>query len=453
MSAKTVIGERYTVVRELGRGSFATTWLCEGPDGDVVAVKELRLGRPDGDDRENPAWKHVELFQREAKVMSMLRHPSVPRVIEYFEHARDGGGFGLYLVQQYVDAPSLRERMGQGSGARTNAAGLLGGDELDRLIRGLLDVLEYLHGRAPPVFHRDIKPSNILVREDATPVLIDFGGVCFGWRPAGQVGTTVVGTFGYMPPEQLLGHVGATSDLYALGATLLEVVSGTPPHEFPFDNGRIEVPDNLPVEPRLRALLEALLEPAPRKRPASATAARVIYDTAPTKQLALPTRAPTAVIAVMAGDGPRFVELGPPPRDPEGEMADVYQDLIDPFALFRLIRNPIVRGLARLGTGVATLGVVPLWNWSYRSDRARRYRRLFTNGTAIVGRVIAVVSTNDGMTASIKYGYQVDGIEYRGLMTVTPTLGQYWAEGDAITVLYDEADPSDSCFVFRRVVR
>jgi serine/threonine protein kinase len=99
-------------VRELGRGGFATTWLCEGPDATLVAVKELRLGQPDGDDRhhhQNPAWKRVELFEREAKVMTMLRHPSVPRVLEYFEHTRDGGGLGLYLVQQHVEAPSLRD--------------------------------------------------------------------------------------------------------------------------------------------------------------------------------------------------------------------------------------------------------------------------------------------------------------------------------------------------------
>jgi serine/threonine protein kinase len=454
VSEPRTIGDRFTVVRELGRGGFATTWLCEGPDSTLVAVKELRLGRPEGDDHDqNPAWKHVELFEREAKVMAMLRHPSVPRVLEYFEHTREGGGLGLYLVQQYVDAPSLRERLGQGSGPRNAAAGLLGGDELDRLVRGLLDVLEYLHGRAPPVFHRDIKPSNILVRDDATPVLIDFGGVCFGWRPAGQVGTTVVGTFGYMPPEQLLGHVGATSDLYALGATLLEVVSGMPPHEFPFDNGRIEVPDDLPAEPRLAALIQALLEPAPRKRPASAAAARLIYENPQSKQLALPMRAPTTAIAVMAGEGPRFVELGPPPRDPKGEMADVYLDLIDPSALFRLRRNPIARVLVAVGAGVVTLGVLPLWSWSVRRDRVRRYRRLFIDGHAVVGRIVAIVVDDIHIAASIKYGYQVDGLEYRGFMEMPRDLARYCSEGDAVTVLHDAADPSDSCFVFRRVIR
>lgn len=461
MSEPRTIGDRYTVVRELGRGSFATTWLCQGAEANLFAVKELRLGRPDDDDdHANPAWKNVELFEREAKVMAMLRHPAVPRLIEYFEHAREGGGIGLYLVQEYVEAPSLRERLGHESGSRNTvapsrgAAGLLGGEELDRLIRGLLDVLEYLHGRAPPVFHRDIKPSNILVRDDATPVLIDFGGVCFGWRPAGQVGTTVVGTFGYMPPEQLLGHVGATSDLYALGATLLELVSGMPPHEFPFDNGRIEVPDDLPAEPRLTALIKALLEPAPRKRPASAAAARAIYDNPQQQQLALPTRAPsTTAIAVMTGEGPRFVEIGPPPRDPGGELADVYLDLIDPFAMFRLIRNPLARGLAKLGAGVGTVGVLPLWIWFYRRDRVRRYRRLFVDGLAIIGRILAVVLEEGGVAATVKYGYQVDGLEYRAFMEVPAKLARYWSDGDAVTVLHDAADPSDSCFVFRRVIR
>jgi hypothetical protein len=159
------------------------------------------------------------------------------------------------------------------------------------------------------------------------------------------------------------------------------------------------------------------------------------------------------MMRVLTGEGPRFVEMGPPPRDPEGEMADVHRDLIDPFGLFRLIRNPITRNLVRLGAGVATLGVIPLWIWIYRRDRARRYRRLFIGGTAIVGRILAIVFEQDAVSATIKYGYQVDGLEYRGFMHVSAKLGRYWTDGDAITVLYDEADPSDSCFVFRRVIR
>src|SRR5690606_16719337 len=134
------------------------------------------------------------------------------------------------------------------------------------------------------------------------------------------------------------------------------------PHEFPWDTGRIEVPDELPADPRLVRLIRALLEPAPRKRPASAAAARAIYTTEPSPSVALATVAPTPppVMAVMGGDSPRYVDIGPPPRDPEGPLADIYLDLIDPYAIYRSIRNPIGRAFAALGYGVFTFGIVPL---------------------------------------------------------------------------------------------
>jgi hypothetical protein len=441
------IAERYEVVRQLGRGGFATTWLCrpKAEPARLVAVKELRLGASDAVDDGNPEWKHVELFEREAKVLAMLRHQSVPRVIEYFEHARERG-LGLYLVQEYVDAPSLRERLDRGP--------LLGAEELERVVHGLLDVLEYLHGRAPPVFHRDVKPSNILIRDDGQPVLIDFGGVCLGWRPPTQVGTTVVGTFGYMPPEQLLGHVGATTDLYALGATLLELASGMPPHEFPWDTGRLEVPDDLPADPRLVRLIRALLEPAPRKRPASAAAARAIYTSEPSPSVALAPAAsgPTA-IAVMGGDSPRYVDVGPPPRDPTGPFADIYLDLVDPYAMYRRVHNRFGRGLLMLGSGVITFGIVPLWYAAHKRQRANRYRRLFIEGSAVLGRILAVTHEQDAVTSNVKFAYQVEDVEYRGFIEYPTKLARYWSDGDPVTVLYDPADPTESCFVFRRTVR
>jgi hypothetical protein len=67
--------------------------------------------------------------------------------------------------------------------------------------------------------------------------------------------------------------------------------------------------------------------------------------------------------------------------------------------------------------------------------------------------VISNPTTTRHIAASIKYGYQVDGLEYRGFMEMPRDLARYWSEGDQVTVLYDPADPSDSCFVFRRVVR
>jgi len=204
--------DRYEVIRVLGTESSARTLLCSDlTDGRRVAVKELHF-------RHAESWKHPELFEREASVLSKLDHPGIPKVHD-FSPARDDATT-LYIVQDFIEGTSLHERMASGP--------LLGRPEVVDLATGMLDVLEYLHGRVPPVLHRDIKPSNILLRPAGPPVLVDFGGVLFGWRPPGAVGTTVVGTFGYMPPEQLVGQAGPTSDLYALGATLLHVVTGTP---------------------------------------------------------------------------------------------------------------------------------------------------------------------------------------------------------------------------------
>ena len=197
----------------LGQGSFARTLAClDLQQGErPVAVKQLRV-QGVGD------WKPLELFEREAKVLATLRHQGVPEIYRHFEGQDDEGKLALYLVMELIEGPSLRDELRAGRSF----------DDLETtdLALALLDVLEYLHERRPPVFHRDIKPSNIVLRPSGAPVLVDFGGVGQGGRPV-QGGSTVSGTFGYMPPEQLLGQVSPASDLYALGATLLHLLSRT----------------------------------------------------------------------------------------------------------------------------------------------------------------------------------------------------------------------------------
>jgi serine/threonine protein kinase len=229
---RRVIADRYEVISVIGQGSAARTLLCSDLREDRrVVVKELHFAHLSD-------WKHLELFEREARMLGRLEHPGIPRVFDYFQGKGEAATF--YIVQEYIEAPSLLERMESGP--------MLGQKEIHEIAVGLLDVLAYLHGRAPPVIHRDIKPSNVLLRPNGMPALIDFGGVRAAWQPRGAGGATVVGTFGYMAPEQFAGHAGATSDLYALGATLLHLVTGHPPSDFPFDAGRIEVPDDLPTD-------------------------------------------------------------------------------------------------------------------------------------------------------------------------------------------------------------
>jgi serine/threonine protein kinase len=443
-AGRRILSGRFEVVRELGSGSSARTFLCTDlRDGRRVAVKEMHVARV-GD------WKHLELFEREAKTLAKLDHPGIPRVYDFFQGDADGSA--LYIVQELVDGPSLQNRM--------DAGPLLGQDEIRELAMGVLDILEYLHGRAPPILHRDIKPSNVLIRPDGRPALIDFGGVCVGWRPPGTAGTTVVGTFGYMPPEQLVGQGGTTSDLYSLGATLLHVVTGRAPSEFPFDSGRIEVPTNLPIQAPLARLIEALLRPAPRDRPQSAAEARRILLGGPRESsmsvaIGAPTTPPAPTdrrVTISSGDGPHFLDMGEPPRDPRGELRDVYRNLIRPlFPAHRLWSSAehVVWVGVTTALSVVTLGVgYGLYRWGVHQRRLK-YDALFREGTATWGTIRSVETSDARVYATFKYEFEVAGMTYVAFMDYAREMARYWGVGDTVPVLYDPEDPRRSCFVYR----
>jgi hypothetical protein len=438
-SPEPLIDGRYQVTRLLGQGSFARTLACQdlAEGGRPVAVKELRF-------QELEDWKPVDLFEREARVLGSLRHPGVPEIHRHFEGRDRQGQLALYLVMELIDGPSLQDELRAGR-SRPEV-------EVVELALGLLEVLEYIHGRAPPVFHRDIKPSNVVLRGSGAPVLVDFGGVCQGLRPP-QGGSTVTGTFGYMPPEQLLGQVSPASDLYALGATLLHVLTGRAPETFSLDSGRLSLPAEVAVRAGLRHAVDAMLAPAPRDRPASARAAR---------QLLLQTDHPTALVAapssalasfgseVPKGGRPELIDVGPPPRDRRGPLRDVYLNLIEinggPYLKRRRFWRAagIWTGLALLGA--LSLGIVPGLVLGQRLARKRRYGPLFRSGIAVTGRLINV---QGHAGARLVYEYEVAGRRYRGQFESAGRLARHWAAGDPVTVLHDPVDPHRSCVVYR----
>jgi serine/threonine protein kinase len=191
--AGEVLVGRYRILRVLGRGATATTYEAESTaTGQRVAVKQLHLWH-----EHESRWKDLELFEREARVLSGLDHPAIPRFIEYHEVDSERGR-RFYLVRELVDGESL---------ASLSARGFRVGEHMAKRIAGdLLRVLVHLHGLSPLVVHRDIKPSNVLRRKDGHLYLIDFGAVR---RPeAAGDGSTVVGTYGYMAPEQFRGSAG-----------------------------------------------------------------------------------------------------------------------------------------------------------------------------------------------------------------------------------------------------
>src|SRR5262249_36626588 len=148
--------------------------------------------------------------------------------------------------------------------------------EARRIARQLLGILRYLHERG--IVHRDVKPANVLRRPDGTLVLVDFGAA----RAVAGVthGATLVGTFGYMPPEQLGGTVDATADLYALGATLVHLVGRKAPEEILGPDLELRL-DHLHVSPGFRAFLARMTARRRTARPPSTVEALLALDAPP----------------------------------------------------------------------------------------------------------------------------------------------------------------------------
>jgi serine/threonine protein kinase len=446
IAPERIIRERYRVLHQLGEGSSARTLAClDLVEDRRVAVKELRVGLLE-------SWKQVEMFEREAKALAGLRHHGIPEIHEFFEHEEPGAGLTLYLVQELIDGPALQGRIGQ--------APLLGESDVLDIALGVLDILEYLHGRTPPLYHRDIKPSNIVLRQSGAPVLVDFGGVCHGWRPEQSGGSTVTGTYGYMPPEQLMGRVSPQSDLYALGATLLYVVTGREPTDFDFDGGRLSVPESIDLRPSLRRAIDAMLAPAPRDRPRTARQVRAVLLGAAGE--APPPPGPAqALVPVRRGeltkvgghDAPRWIDLGSPPRDPAGDFADVYHSLVEPLDTMQ-DASRLARAAARSGyvlLGIISLGIIPAIYYSHVHNRKRRYEPLFRRGVQTAGTIVSIQGSEQyNLFATIGYEYEVGGETFRAFIDCAVVLKRYWSVGDRVAVLHDPDVPALSCIVFRR---
>jgi protein kinase-like protein len=251
--AGTLQNGRYVLLEPIGEGAQGRTF--DGVDkreGRPVAIKRF-------DVRGATSWKDVELAEREARVLQSLSHPKLPAYVDHFEE--DGA---LYLVMEKIEGESL--------GAYRRRGGAMGQEEVLRLLGDASDVLDYLHARTPPVIHRDLKPGNVIRRPDGSFAFVDFGAVTGRLRPKG--GSTVVGTFGYMAPEQVQGRALAASDVYAVGATAIAMLTGSEPEDLPHRGLMIDVRQALAatggVETwsggRLAVVLERMLEPDPDRR-------------------------------------------------------------------------------------------------------------------------------------------------------------------------------------------
>jgi serine/threonine protein kinase, bacterial len=233
---------QYQILKTLGQGGMGTTYLAWD------RVKLLVLKEMNADMAVIP--KAQELFEREAKILQSLHHPGIP---EYYDFFVASGR--KYLAMELIHGQDLDLYvMERGKVTLAQA--------IDWMMQ-LCQILGYIHQQQPPLIHRDVKPANILVRAiDRRIFLLDFGAV----KEIGTLGGTKIGAPDYMAPEQNNGQPCTQSDLFAIGPTLIFLLTGRNPTDF------IELqPDgyrfNVSAVPGVTPELQALIDKATHRRP------------------------------------------------------------------------------------------------------------------------------------------------------------------------------------------
>jgi hypothetical protein len=345
----------------------------------------------------------------------------------------------------------------------------------------LLGILEYLHGRVPPILHRDIKPSNIIVRPNGFPALVDFGSVRRVFLTADEAGSTVAGTYGYMPYEQYMGQASPSSDLYATAATLLHLVTGRAPREFMTAEGRIEVPAALPGDARLRAVLARMLRPSPAERFASARDVReALLAPVADAGIALVTRGASsgvvsraAVTGTVSGTALRrdaanpdlpaaprhdvaIPDLPAAPRDLAGSTKEQFNAVAHSMWVWMDPNRKHRDGWSLVDVGsmvffsVLTAGILPMVFYSYAHSRRRRLRRFFRLATPGVATITGFAEEDAGFSVKysrVSYEFEADGVLHRDADVVIPAIANRWREGDRVQILYFPTEGYDSVII------
>ena len=252
LPADTILKARYRILTRLGKGGMGAVYKAKDTafNDRFVAVKQmLQTGLAP-----QMLTVYSNNFKREANLLAGLMHRSLPRIYDYFSE-----GECWYLVMDYIEGASLQKHLEQ-------AGGRLSIEEALRIGIELCTVLGYLHRREPSIIFRDLKPANVIITPESHIYLIDFG-IARQFKPEQLKDTHHFVSAGYAAPEQY-GHgqkqTTPQSDVYSLGATLHQVLSGDNPAETPFVFSQLKI-----GVPELETLIHKMLEMNPINRPAS----------------------------------------------------------------------------------------------------------------------------------------------------------------------------------------
>jgi len=248
----TMLGARYQIQSVLGAGGFSETYIAtdpQRPGEPICVVKRLRIL---SDDPQAHQLAH-RLFVSEAQTLERLgHHNQIPRLLAHFETVSS-----FYLVEEMVQGNMLKDELA--SRQPKSQAWVM------NFLLDILPVVSFVHGEG--VIHRDIKPSNLIRRAgDGRLVLIDFGSVKeltsqLSENEPHVTSTIGIGTKGYMPSEQSAGMPRFSSDLYAIGVTAIEALTGVSPYKMQYDDRgeliwQYRVPD---LHPALATVISKLV--------------------------------------------------------------------------------------------------------------------------------------------------------------------------------------------------
>jgi serine/threonine protein kinase len=245
----TLVKNRYQVVQQLGSGGFAETFQVDD-NGTLKCLKVLRMSAQE-------QQIAVTQFQREAELLSQLHHPGIPKAEPdgYFTWPENSLEPFHCLAMEFLEGLNLAQWLANN--------GAISQDLALNWLQQLTEILDYLHQQR--LVHRGIKPNNIMLKPNGQLALVDFGEV------VGSEGDELmIGTPGYMPPEQMEGKAVLQSDFFGLGRTFVHLLTGLSPTELELesDTGELVWRNAAPqVSKHLADLIDELMAYSPGQRP------------------------------------------------------------------------------------------------------------------------------------------------------------------------------------------
>jgi WD40 repeat protein len=254
-----ILKSRYRILAQIGKGGFGAVYKA----ADIhfgnrpLAIKEMSQSSLSLQE----LYETTAAFKREAQLLAGLTHPNLPRIYEQFSETGR-----WYLVMDYIEGETLESYLDK-------MGGRLPLDKVLDIGAQLASVLEYLHSHRPPIIFRDLKPANVMLTTGGHIFLIDFG-IARLFKPGQAKDTTALGSSGYAAPEQY-GKAQTTprTDIYSLGVTLHQMLSGNDPTDSPFQFAPLKMHGH-PLLADLEKLIMQMVEVDSNKRPASVTAVK-----------------------------------------------------------------------------------------------------------------------------------------------------------------------------------